>query len=94
MRKLDEAIERQQAIQRKRTIAWVLFGVLAPVSLLFWLEVVFALGHLPEIGILQLLAELLLALIASYTAVQAYQSGMQYNKLIADTSRLLDDETE
>ena len=94
MRKLDDAIERQQAIQRKRTIAWVLFGVLAPVSLLFWLEVVFALGHLPEIGILQLLAELLLALIASYTAVQAYQSGMQYNKLIADTSRLLDDEAE
>ncbi len=94
MRKLDEAIERQQAIQRKRTIAWILFGVLAPVSLLFWLEVVFALGHLPEIGILQLLAELLLALIASFTAVQAYQSGMQYNKLIADTSRLLDDEAE
>ena len=94
MRKLDEAIERQQAIQRKRTIAWILFGVLAPVSLLFWLEVVFALGHLPEIGVLQLLAELLLALIASFTAVQAYQSGMQYNKLIADTSRLLDDETE
>ncbi len=94
MRKLDEAIVRQQAIQRKRTIAWILFGVLAPVSLLFWLEVVFALGHLPEIGILQLLAELLLALIASFTAVQAYQSGMQYNKLIADTSRLLDDEAE
>lgn len=94
MRKLDEAIERQQAIQRKRTIAWILFGVLAPVSLLFWLEVVFALGHLPEIGILQLLAELLLALIASFTAVQAYQSGTQYNKSIADTSRLLDDETE
>ena len=94
MRKLDEAIERQQAIQRKRTIAWVLFGVLAPVSLLFWLEVVFALAHLPEIGILQLLAELLLALIASYAAMQAYQSGMQYNKLIADTSRLLDDEAE
>ncbi len=94
MRKLDDAIERQQAIQRKRTIAWVLFGVLAPVSLLFWLEVVFALGHLPEIGILQLLAELLLALIASFTAVQAYQSGMQYNKLIAATSRLLDHEAE
>jgi hypothetical protein len=37
---------------------------------------------------------LLLALIASFTAVQAYQSGMQYNKSIADTSRLLDDETE
>ena len=53
MRKLDEAIERQQAIQRKRTIAWILFGVLAPVSLLFWLEVVFALGHLHEIGILR-----------------------------------------
>ena len=94
MRKLDEAIERQQAIQRKRTIAWILFGVLAPVSLLFWLEVVFALRHFPEIGILQLLAELLLALIASFAAVQAYQSGMQYNKSIADTSRLLDDETE
>ena len=94
MRKLDEAIEHQQAIQRKRTVAWILFGVLAPVSLLFWLEVVFALGHLPEIGILQLLAELLLALIASFTAVQAYQSGMQYNKLIADTSRLLDVQTE
>jgi ABC-type transport system involved in cytochrome bd biosynthesis fused ATPase/permease subunit len=94
MRKLDDALERQQAIQRKRTIAWILFAVLAPVSLLFWLEVVFALGHLPEIGILQLLAELLVALIASFTAVQAYQSGMQYNKLIADTSRLLDDEAE
>ena len=94
MRKLDEAIEHQQAIQRKRTVAWILFGVLAPVSLLFWLEVVFALGHLPEIGILQLLAEFLLALIASFTAVQTYQSGMQYNKLIADTSRLLHDQTE
>ena len=94
MRTLDEAIERQQAIQRKRTIAWILFGVLAPVSLLFWLEVAFALGHLPEIGLLQLLAELLLALIATFTAVQAYQSGMQNNKLIVDTSRLLDDETE
>jgi len=92
MRKLDEAIERQQAVQRKRTTAWALFGILLPVSLLFWLEVVFALGHLPDIGILQLLAESLIALVSTFCAVQAYRSGMRYNKILADTCQLLDDD--
>ena len=91
MRKLDDAIERQQAVQRKRTIAWALFAVLVPVSLVFWLEVVFALGHLPEIGILQLLAESLIALISTVAAVYMYRSGKRHNKLLADTSQLLDD---
>ncbi len=92
MRKLDDAIERQQAVQRKRTYAWASFGILAPVSLLFWLEVVFALGHSAEIGILQLLAESLIALVFTLAAVHAYRSGMRFNKLLADTSQLLDDD--
>ncbi len=36
MRKLDDALQRQQAVQGKRTIAWALFGILVSVSLLFW----------------------------------------------------------
>ena len=92
MRNLDEAIERQQAVQRKRSTAWALFGILLPVSLLFWLEVIFALGHLPDIGVLQLLAESLIALVSTFCAVQAYRSGMQYNKILADTFQLLDDD--
>ena len=62
MRHLDDAIQRQQAVQRKRTFAWALFGILLPVSLLFWSEVVFGLCHLSEIGILQLLAEFIVSL--------------------------------
>ncbi len=94
MRKLDDALQRQQAVQRKRTVAWALFGILVPVSLLFWLEVVFALGHLPEIGILQLLAELVIALLSTLAAVHMYRSGMRFNKLLTDPSRLLDDDVE
>ena len=94
MRKLDDAIERQQAVQRKRTLAWVLFGILAPVSLLFCLEVIFAIRHLSEVGILQLLAEALIALVSSVAAVHMYRSGMRLNKLLADTSLLLDERTE
>lgn len=86
-------MERQQAVQRKRTFAWALFGILAPVSLLFWLEVVFALGHLPDIGILQLLAELLIALIFTLAAAHAYRTGIRLNNLLSDTSQLLDDDT-
>ncbi len=92
MRKLDDAMERQQAVQRKRTIAWASFGILVPVSLLFWLEVVFALGHLREIGVLQLSAELIIALLSTLAAVHTYRSGMRFNKLFADPSRLLDDD--
>ncbi len=92
MRILDDAIERQQAVQRKRTIAWALFGILTLVSLLFWLEVIFALGHLSEIGSLQLAAELLIAIISTTAAVHTYRSGIRFNKLLGDTSQLLDDD--
>ena len=90
MRKLDDAMKRQQAVQRKRTFAWASFGILAPVSLLFWFEVVFALSHLSAVGILQLVAELLMAIISALAAVYMYRSGMSLNKMLADTSRLLD----
>lgn len=92
--RLDEALERQRAVQRKRTIAWTAFGILVPVSLLFWLEVVFALAHLPEVGILQLLAELIVAFVATAGAVQMCRSGMRCNRLLADASRLLDENGE
>lgn len=90
MRKLDDAMKRQQAVQRRRSFAWASFGILAPVSLLFWLEVIFALGHLSDVGILQLVAELLMAIISAIAAVHMYRSGMRLNKMLADTSRLLD----
>ena len=91
MRHLDDAIQRQQVVQRKRTIAWILFGILVPVALLFWFEVVFAISHFAEVGTLQLLAELIVAGFSTLGAVQTYRSGMQFNRLMADTSRLLDD---
>ncbi len=94
MNRLDDALRRQQAVQRKRTLAWVGFGIFVPVSLLFWLEVIFALGHLPEVGILQPLAELVIAGLSTVAAVQLYRSGMRLNKLLADPSRLLDDDVE
>ena len=90
MRKLDDAMQRKQAVQRRRTFAWASFGILAPVSLLFWFEVVFALRHLPAVGILQLVAELLMAIICTLAALHMYRSGMSLNKLLADTSQLLD----
>ena len=93
MRKLDDAMKRQQAVQRRRTFAWASFGILAPVSLLFWFEVIFALGHLSDVGILQLVAELLMAVISAIAAVHMYRSGMRLNKMLADTSRLLDGDT-
>ncbi len=92
MRRLDAALERQEAVQRRRTVAWAAFGILAPVSLLFWLEVIFALGHLSDVGILQLVAELLLAVIATLAATHMYRSGMRYNKMFKDTAQLLDDD--
>lgn len=94
MSSLGDAIERQQAVQRKRTIVWALFGILVPVSLLFWLEVFFGLGHLSEIGILQLLAEAVIALIAALAAAYMYRSGKRYNKLLADPSQFLNDRAE
>ena len=92
MRKLDDALQRQQAVQRKRTFAWALFGILTPVSLLFWLEVIFALGHLSDIGSLQLVAELLIAIISTLAAVHMCRSGIRFNKMLGDTSQLLDDD--
>lgn len=83
-------MKRQQAVQRRRTFAWATFGILAPVSLLFWFEVIFALGHLSDVGFLQLVAELLMAVISAIAAVHMYRSGMRLNKMLADTSRLLD----
>ena len=94
MKKLEDAIERQQAVQRRRTLAWALFGILAPVSLLFWLEVVFGFGHVAEVGILQLLAEFILALLFTFAAVQMFRAGMLFNRLLADTSRLLENSAE
>jgi hypothetical protein len=91
MMHLGDAIERQQVVQRKRTIAWILFGILLPVSLLFWFEVIFALSHLAEVGILQLSAEFIVALFSALGAAYSFRSGMQFNRMIADTSRLLDD---
>lgn len=90
MRKLDDAMERQKAVQRRRTFAWALFGILAPISLLFWFEVIFALSHLSAVGILQLVAESLMAIISTLAAIHMYRSGMRLNKLLADTSQLLD----
>ncbi len=92
MRRLDVALERHEAVQRSRTIAWATFGILAPVSLLFWLEVFFALGHLSDVSILQLVAELLLAIISTLAAIHRYRAGMRFNKLLGDTSQLFDDD--
>ena len=94
MRTLEDALQRQQAVQRKRTIAWALFGLLVPISLLFWSEVIFAVGHLDEVGLLQLSAELIVALFSTLGAVQTFRSGIRYNKLFADPSRLLHDSAE
>ena len=94
MKRLDDAIQRQQAVQRKRTIAWILFGVLVPVALLFWFEVFFAFGHLAEVSMLQLVAEFVVALFSTAGAAQMYRSGIQYNHLLSDTSRLLDSDIE
>lgn len=94
MNKLGDAMERQQAVQRKRTTAWAIFGILLPVSLLFWFEVIFAFGHLPEIGILQLSAELIVALIATGAAVHMFRSGIRFNRMLTDTSRLLGESGE
>lgn len=91
MRHLDDAIEHQQVIQRKRTIAWIIFGLLVPISLLFWSEVVFGLGHLSEVGFLQLAAELIVAAFSTFGAVQTFRSGMRLNRTLSDTSQLLDD---
>ncbi len=92
MRKLDDAMQRQEAVQRRRTLAWAFFGILAPISLLFWLEVFFALGHLSDVGILQLVAELLIAILSTMAAIQQYRSGIRFNKLLGDTAQLLDDD--
>ena len=92
MRRLDVALERHEAVQRSRTVAWATFGILAPLSLLFWLEVIFALGHLSDVSILQLVAELLLAIISTLAAIHRYRAGMRFNQLLGDTSQLLDDD--
>jgi len=91
MRTLEDALQRQQAVQRKRTFAWGLFALLVPISLLFWSEVIFGLAHLNEVGILQLLAEFIVALFSTLGAIQTFRSGMQFNRMLADTSRLIDD---
>jgi len=94
MKKLEDAIRRQQAVQRSRTLAWALFSVFVPVSLLFWFEVIFALANIAEVGILQLSAEFLLALLFALAAVQMFRAGMHFNRLLADPSRLLDNNAE
>jgi hypothetical protein len=94
MRHLEDAIQRQEAVQRKRTFSWALFGILLPVSVLFWLEVVFALGHFSEVGALQLSAESVVALLSTLGAIQAFRTGLRYNRLLADPSRLLHDSAD
>lgn len=94
LKKLDDAIRRQQAVQRNRTLAWALFSVFVPVSLLFWFEAIFGFGHLAEVGFLQLLAEFVLALLFTFAALQMFRAGMLFNRLLADTSRLLADSAE
>jgi len=94
VKNLDDAIRYQQAVQRNRTFSWALFSVFVPVSLLFWSEAIFALGHIVEVGILQLLAEFFLALFFTYAAVQMFRAGMHFNRLLANPSRLLDGDAE
>ena len=90
LKNLDDAIRHQQAVQRNRTFSWALFSVFVPVSLLFWSEVIFAIGHMAEVGILQLLAEFVLALLLTLAAVQMFRAGIHFNRLLANPSRLLD----
>lgn len=92
MTTLDDAMARQMVIQRKRTISWALFGLLVPVALLFWSEVIFGLANLAAIGILQTLAETIIALLASYGTVHTFRSGMALNRMLGDTTRLLDED--
>jgi len=91
MSALDDALQRQQEIQRKRTIAWIIFALLVPISLLFWSEVIFGFGHFSDVGLLQLAAEFIVAAFATVGAVQTFRSGMRFNRLLSDTSQLLDD---
>ncbi len=94
LKKLDDAIRHQQAVQRNRTFSWALFSVFVPVSLLFSSEAIFALGHIAEVGILQLLAEFVLALFFTFAAVQMFRAGVHFNQLLANPSRLLDGDAE
>ena len=94
MRKLEDAIRRQQAVQRSRTLAWALFAVFVPVAILFWLEAVFALVNISKVGMLQLLAELILALLFTFAAIQMFRNGVRFNRLVADPSRLLEPDAD
>ncbi|MFQ5982634.1 MAG: hypothetical protein ACE5KS_04580 [Woeseiaceae bacterium] len=94
MTKLEDAIRRQQAVQRSRAFAWALFSILVPVSLLFWFEAIFGVIHLDEVGILQLAAEFILALLSTFGAVVMFRAGLRYNRLLADPDRLLRDDAE
>ena len=91
MSALDDALQRQQEVQRKRTVSWILFALLVPVALLFWSEVIFGIGHFADVGLLQLAAEFIVASFATLGAVQTYRSGMRFNRMLSDSSRLLDD---
>jgi hypothetical protein len=94
MTTLDDAMARQAVIQRRRTISWILFGLFVPVALLFWSEAIFGLGNLAAVGILQTLAETIIALLASYGAVHTFRSGMRLNRMLDDTTRLLDEDSD
>ena len=94
VKNLDDAIRHQQAVQRNRTFSWALFSVFVPVSLLFWSEAIFAIGHMAEVGILRLLAEFVLALLFTLAAVQMFRAGVHFNRLLANPSRLLDGDAE
>ena len=94
MKKFNDAIRRQRAVQRSRTIAWALFAVFVPIALLFGLEVVFGLLNFDAVGLLQLLAEAVLALLFTLAAVQMFRAGVHFNQLHADPDRLLNDDAE
>ncbi|MFQ6005836.1 MAG: hypothetical protein ACE5OQ_10055 [Woeseia sp.] len=89
MKILNRAIRRQQAVQRSRTIAWALFAVFVAVSLLFVVEVIFGFLHMDEVGVLQLLAELILALLFAFAAAKMFRAGLRFNRLLADPDSLM-----
>ncbi|MFQ5548552.1 MAG: hypothetical protein ACE5FV_09680 [Woeseia sp.] len=94
MNRLDNAIRRQQVVQRSRTIAWALFAFFVPVSLLFVGEVIFGFLHVDEVGVLQLLAELVLALLFAFAAAKMFRAGLRFNRLLADPDRLMHEDPD
>lgn len=89
MNRLDDAIKRQQAVQRSRALAWILFAAALTISLLVWIEVIFGFLNFDDISMLQLSAEVILALLLGFAATQMFRKGLRLNRLLADPARLL-----